>query len=199
MEDGKTYPCRVKLEISSWNENSEETVTLTLEHQPTPGGGNGSVSCRTLISQDDTVRGVIGWAADRLLAIAKTMPPGSLGAVADGKRRQKDDWVLDETPAGVGAEYVKDALPYGEHMAMVNAEIDRLPDGRLKGVKGNVRGFKKIRSGSGQTEYWIITEGDWKQVKNIDEYINKHKLIIYKVGLPKQEEDGDEPGRAPEA
>lgn len=192
MQDDLIAASRVKLEVFYINDRGEEVSKLSLESRPTPGGGDGGIHYQTTVEDDTNARTVIMQTTRWLATISEFMPPGSMGSSPAAGVENPNDLYLPHTPAGEGSHYVKNALPYGEHMAMVNTEIERDSHNRITKIGGQMEFFRKVKSDSspGQTDYLIKDKKEWKKIKNIDKYIKKHKVVIHKV-LPDRDEPSD--------
>ena len=192
MNDDLIAANRVKLEVFSINAQGEEVLKLSLEHRPTPGGGDGGVNYQTTIEDDNNARSIIEHMTSWLAGISEFLPPGSLSASPPDGVEKPNDLALPQTPAGEGVVYVKNFLPYGQHMAMTNTKIERDSHNRITKIGGQMKFFRKVKpdSSSEQTEYRIEIDGEWKKIKDIDKYIKKHKMVIYRV-LPDRDEVDD--------
>ena len=185
MDETENVPSRIKLELFFFNDKGEEVSEILLELKPGEGGGDDSVRYRVSTTDEEAVKSAVETAAGYLAGTIKKMPAGILSAHTDG---QSEERVVVRIPAGEGIEYVKNELPYGQHMVMLNARIERTPQGHVKKIGGNVELFKKVKpeTPSENPEYKIPLKGDWKEIRNIDEYVEKHKLVVYKLNVDRQ-------------
>ena len=186
MDETDNIPIRIKLELFFLNDKGEEVLEIFLELRPGAGGGDDSVRYKISKTDEDAVKAAVEQAAGYLTGTIRKMPAGVLGAPTDG---QPEDLVAIRIPAGEGVEYVKNELPYGQHMVMLNAKIERAPQGQVKRIRGEVHLFKKVKpeTPSENPGYKILIKGDdWKAIKDIDEYVEKHKLVVYKLNVDHQ-------------
>ena len=182
MPEEKKTPSRIKLELFAYNDKGEEVSEGLLEIRPEAGGGDGSIRYRFATTDEDAVKALVDNAAGYLAGTIRNMPPGTLNAAEDG---QPGEYVAVRIPAGEGVEYVKDELPYGQHMVMLNTEIERDPEGRIKRLGGEMNLFQKVKPVNPDTgpSYKIMVKGGWREIRDIDEYVDKHKLVVYKLNV----------------
>ena len=186
MDETENIPSRIKLELFFLDDKGEEVLEILLELRPGAGGGDDSVRHKIATTDEEAVKSAIENAAGYLAGTARNMPPGILSAQTDG---QPEDLVVIRMPAGEGIEYVKNELPYGQHMVMLNAKIERDSQGRVKRIGGDIHLFKKLKPEalSENPRYKIlIKKGEWKEIKDIDKYVDKHKLVVYKLNVDHQ-------------
>ena len=180
MDKEEKPPSRISLEIFTRDDKGKETSAVYLEYRPPHGGGDGNAVFKAATNNEEAVKAAVEQAAGIMIGVARGMPPGVISEATPD-----NEWVLEKMPAGEGADYVRNELPYGEHMVMLNAKMERLPDGHVKSISGSPHIFRKIKPATspGDPAYKILRGGKWLQIRDIDEYVEKHKLIVHKLNV----------------
>lgn len=184
MDDKGMMITGVKLEISAIDDNkNQEAPLIVFQSRPQPDGKS-SISCRAMTADRDMARGLLLEIVDFLARVVGSLPP-ELPEVVEPDGDLADDYIMVRDLAGEGAEYIKNRLPYGKHMAMLNAGTQRDSKGRLEKVSGEVHHFQKLEPAAGAKEptYQILAKSGWQTIENIDKYVDEHKLVIYKLHI----------------
>ena len=185
MDKKGNTPSRIKLELFFYNDKGEEVPEIFLELKPAAGGGDDSVRYKISMTNEEVVKATVDNAAGYLAGTIRKMPPGTLKTAMDNP---SEEFVAIREPAGEGVEYVKHELVHGRHMVLLDAKIKRSPGGLAENIKGRVHLFEKLKpeTPSENPQYKILKNGEWKEIKDIDEYVEKHKLVVYKLNIDRQ-------------
>ena len=73
-------------------------------------------------------------------------------------------------------------------MVMLNAKIERDEQGRVAKIGGEIKLLRKIRPDKpdGKPEYKILEKKRWRRIGDIEEYVEKYNMIVYKLNSNRQ-------------
>ena len=138
MDEKGIAVTKVKLEVSSIDDNkNQEAPLVVFQSRPQPDGRS-SVSCKASTADKDFVRGLLVEIAEYLVKAIGSLP-ADLPEPLDPAGDSWDDYIMTRSLAGEGADYMKNRLPYGKHMVLLNASTNR--DGK---ISGEVNLFQKL-------------------------------------------------------